>query len=124
MPLGISDGDEAATREAQAQADACREWCNLTAFQRDILVTLRAFAANGHAPKGLELKEVIGSERGKEINHGRLYPNLDDLNEWGLIDKGEKDARTNEYALTDDGRRVLRAGASRFATVVEGGTDE
>ncbi|MFC7173094.1 helix-turn-helix transcriptional regulator [Haloplanus litoreus] len=40
--------------------------------------------------------------------HGRLYPNLDDLFEKGLVERGSVDKRTNSYALTDAGRDLLR----------------
>ena len=42
-----------------------------------------------------------------EVNHGRLYPNLDDLVEMGLVEKSELDKRTNQYALTDEGYQAL-----------------
>jgi DNA-binding PadR family transcriptional regulator len=41
------------------------------------------------------------------VNHGRLYPNLDDLVEMGLVEKSELDKRTNQYALTDEGYQAL-----------------
>jgi len=45
------------------------------------------------------------SAAAQEIHHGRLYPNLDTLVEKGLVEKGEKDRRTNVYTLTRRGRR-------------------
>ncbi len=76
---------------------------DLTAFQQNILVILAEEARYGLAIKR-ELEEYYGTE----VNHGRLYPNLDDLVELGLVEKSELDKRTNEYALTDDGHDVLR----------------
>jgi DNA-binding PadR family transcriptional regulator len=70
----------------------------LTAFQQNILVILAEEPRYGLAIKR-ELEEYYGSE----VNHGRLYPNLDDLVEMGLVEKSELDKRTNQYALTDDG---------------------
>ena len=43
------------------------------------------------------------------MNHGRLYPNLDELVEKGLVEKGQKDRRTNVYHLTQRGDRELSA---------------
>jgi DNA-binding PadR family transcriptional regulator len=43
-----------------------------------------------------------------EIHHGRLYPNLDTLVDKGLVEKGEKDRRTNVYTLTRRGRREIQ----------------
>jgi DNA-binding PadR family transcriptional regulator len=74
----------------------------LTAFQQNILTILAEEARYGLAIKR-ELEEYYGSE----VNHGRLYPNLDDLVEMGLVEKSELDKRTNQYALTDDGEDVL-----------------
>jgi len=70
----------------------------LTAFQKNILVILAEEPMYGLAIKR-ELEEYYGSE----VNHGRLYPNLDDLVEMGLVEKSELDKRTNQYELTDDG---------------------
>ncbi|OLZ39202.1 PadR family transcriptional regulator [Natrinema saccharevitans] len=44
-----------------------------------------------------------------EIHHGRLYPNLDDVVDKGLVEKGEVDKRTNYYTITARGRRELEA---------------
>jgi len=52
---------------------------------------------------GLAIKRQLESYYDSEVNHGRLYPNLDDLVEEGLVEKSELDKRTNQYALTDTG---------------------
>ena len=70
----------------------------LTAFQQNILVIL------AEEPRyGLAIKRELESYYDSEVNHGRLYPNLDDLVEMGLVEKSELDKRTNEYALTEEG---------------------
>jgi len=46
---------------------------------------------------------------GQDINHGRLYPNLDTVVDNDCIEKGDIDRRTNGYELTDIGRGVLTA---------------
>ena len=76
---------------------------DLTGFQRDILYVI----AGRDRPKGLTVKDDLDGYYGSEINHGRLYPNLDVLVDEGLLEKGKHDERTNYYALTDDGRREL-----------------
>ena len=78
---------------------------DLTGFQRDCLYVI----AGLDAPKGTRIKEELGEYRTEKINHGRLYPNLDDLVNIGLINKDEKDKRTNEYTLTHRGRQELEA---------------
>lgn len=81
--------------ESATRPSAARE---LTAFQQTILVVL------AEAPRyGLAVKRELEDFYGEEVNHGRLYPNLDDLVGLGLIEKSELDKRTNEYALTDRG---------------------
>jgi DNA-binding PadR family transcriptional regulator len=75
----------------------------LTAFQHNILVILAEEARYGLAIKR-ELEEYYGSE----VNHGRLYPNLDTLVEMGLVEKSELDKRTNQYSLTGEGRGAVR----------------
>jgi DNA-binding PadR family transcriptional regulator len=71
---------------------------DLTAFQQNILVIL-----SEEPMYGLAIKRHLEEYYGTEVNHGRLYPNLDDLVEMGLVEKSELDKRTNQYALTETG---------------------
>ena len=74
----------------------------LTAFQQNILVIL------AEEPRyGLAIKRELESYYSDEVNHGRLYPNLDDLVELGLVEKSELDKRTNQYELTEDGKTAV-----------------
>ena len=75
---------------------------DLTAFQYNILVIL-----SRDAMYGLAIKRELEAYYKSEVNHGRLYPNLDELVEQGLIEKSELDKRTNQYALTDDGYEAV-----------------
>lgn len=74
----------------------------LTAFQQQILTIL-----SEEARYGLAIKEALEAYYDADVNHGRLYPNLDDLVEMGFVEKSELDKRTNEYALTDAGQEAL-----------------
>jgi DNA-binding PadR family transcriptional regulator len=78
---------------------------DLTGFQRDLLYVINGL----HEPHGLALKDELEEYYGKEIHHGRLYPNLDTLVDKGLVEKSELDKRTNVYALTERGQRELEA---------------
>jgi len=78
---------------------------DLTGFQRDLLVV----AAGLDEPNGLDIKDDLEGYYTGDINHGRLYPNLDTLVERGLLEKAKADERTNRYLLTDRGRRELRS---------------
>jgi len=78
---------------------------DLTGFQRDILYVI----SGGEDPHGIAIKNELDEYYNSEVNHGRLYPNLDTLVERGLVDKGQLDARTNVYTLTRRGRREIEA---------------
>ena len=78
---------------------------DLTGFQRDLLYTV-AGLDNSH---GLGVKDEVEQYYGKEIQHGRLYPNLDTLATKGLIEKGQIDKRTNSYSITQRGIREIEA---------------
>ena len=71
---------------------------DLTSFQQNILIVL-----SEEAMYGLAVKRRLEAYYDSEVNHGRLYPNLDDLVELGLVEKSALDKRTNQYALTDEG---------------------
>ena len=78
---------------------------DLTGFQRDLLYII----AGLDEPNGLATKDELEDYYEKEINHGRLYPNLDTLVDKGLIEKSQRDRRTNQYTLTQRGTRELKA---------------
>lgn len=75
---------------------------DLTGFQRDLLYVI----AGADRPSGQRIKQIIGKDIG-DVNHGRLYPNLDTLVDHGLVDKGQKDRRTNYYVLSEEGWQTL-----------------
>lgn len=78
---------------------------DLTAFQRDALIIV----AGLDDPHGLAIKDELDNYYEGDVNEGRLYPSLDELAEKGLIEKGQKDRRTNLYNLTQRGRREIEA---------------
>jgi len=88
--------------EAQAVPDTPGIARELTAFQQNILTILAE-----EARYGLAIKRDLETYYNSEVNHGRLYPNLDELVEMGLVEKSELDKRTNQYALTDDGYQAV-----------------
>ena len=75
---------------------------DLTGFQRDLLYVI----AGANRPSGQDIKEEISQNVG-EVNHGRLYPNLDVLVERGLVEKGQHDRRTNFYEISGQGQRLI-----------------
>jgi len=78
---------------------------DLTGFQRDLLYVIAGLDES----HGLGIKDEVESVYSTEINHGRLYPNLDTLVEKGLVEKGTIDKRTNSYRLTNRGKREIAA---------------
>lgn len=78
---------------------------DLTGFQRDLLYVI----AGADRPSGQSVKEEVETYYSAEINHGRLYPNLDTLVNKELVEKGQLDRRTNYYAITDDGLQEIEA---------------
>ncbi|RLM50104.1 PadR family transcriptional regulator [Halorubrum sp. Atlit-28R] len=75
----------------------------LSAFQRDILYIIEG----KEDPHGLAIKTALEEYYQTEVNHGRLYPNLDQLVEKDYVSKGTYDERTNMYSLTEQGEDLL-----------------
>lgn len=69
----------------------------LTGFQRDLLYCI----AGTDDPYGLQIGRELEKYTSTEVNHGRLYPNLNTLVGKGLVEKQSKNDRTNLYTLTD-----------------------
>ena len=99
---GTADYDPVDTRPSQRPETADVVDPDLSKFQIRILAVLAEEARYGLAIKG-ELEAYYG----EDVNHGRLYPNLDELVQKGFVEKSELDKRTNEYAITDEGAQAL-----------------
>nr|WP_223301525.1 helix-turn-helix transcriptional regulator [Haladaptatus sp. R4] len=65
-------------------------------------------------PKGLAIKRTLEDDY-ETVHHSRLYQNLSQLVTSGLLDKGRKNGRTNEYETTEATRRMLEASTRRRA---------
>jgi DNA-binding PadR family transcriptional regulator len=74
----------------------------LTGFQRDLLYVI----AGSDQPSGQAIRRTLEAYI-DNVNHGRLYPNLDTLVEHGLVEKGDQDQRTNYYEVTEEGEALL-----------------
>ena len=85
---------------------------DLSTFQYDLLAATHTL----EPVHGLGIKNHLLTQRDYEVvNHGRMYPRLDELVDAGLIEKGERDGRTNEYTTTEAGRERLRDRAAVLA---------
>jgi DNA-binding PadR family transcriptional regulator len=133
----LATGADKSETTHRACADGSATWSDLTGFQRDALEAIAAIELDGEDPYGLAIKDDLNEDYSTEINHGRLYPNLDTLADYGFVDKSQLDRRTNEYSLTDAGRRMfenrtlrmaesldLSVESSSQATVTDGGHDD
>ena len=76
---------------------------DLTGFQRDLLYVI----AGADQPSGQDVKDEVETYYNSDINHGRLYPNLDTLVNKELVEKGQLDRRTNYYEISDRGRQTI-----------------
>ncbi len=76
---------------------------DLTGFQRDLLYVI----SGADRPSGQTVKDEVEKYYSSEINHGRLYPNLDTLVNKELVEKGQLDRRTNYYAITEAGAQRI-----------------
>jgi DNA-binding PadR family transcriptional regulator len=91
----------------------------LTGFQRDLMFVLSGL----NQPSGQELKNRLEEPYDDEINHGRLYPNLDTLVDKGYVKKGSLDRRTNCYELTESGRELIQARRQWENSIIESQAD-
>ncbi|WP_117595539.1 MULTISPECIES: PadR family transcriptional regulator [Haloprofundus] len=77
---------------------------DLSGFQRDLLYVISGM----DQPSGQQAKERLEQYLDDDINHGRLYPNLDTLVSKEYVEKGPIDRRTNYYAITERGENQIR----------------
>ncbi|MFC7070638.1 PadR family transcriptional regulator [Halobaculum lipolyticum] len=105
----------------QLERDQDIGWTDLTAFEGNTLYAIARLQRDDETSYGLAIKRVLQDLYDQEINHGRLYPALDDLADHGLVEKSALDKRTNEYVLTDTGRKLLHDRADRLTAALAGG---
>ena len=96
---------------AGAEADGGVRWFDLNSSKRDLLVEIYQM----DHPSGQAIRHRMQAEHGEDVTTTRLYSNLNDLVDHGLLDKGEQDLRTNYYEVTNDGRRLVEDAAQSFA---------
>lgn len=92
-------------------------WYQCTGFQRDILLAIASHDHLGHEPYGLAIHEWLTTRYPQSVNSSRVYTNLDDLYERGLIKRDQLSKRKNAYRLTEAGKECLAA-HGRLVTVL------
>lgn len=65
--------------------------------------------AGRDGPYGPGIETALQAYYSGDINHGRLYPNLDSLVDKGRVNTDEIDGRTSAYRLPQRGQRELDA---------------
>ena len=116
--IDLRKQDPPLQRDREPVTDGGITWTSLTGFQRDLLEAVARLEREGAKSYGLAIKEELEGQY-PEINHGRLYPNLDTLVEYGLLEKGQLDRRTNEYLVTETGESLLIKRVERLADACE-----
>jgi DNA-binding PadR family transcriptional regulator len=89
-------------------------WQACSGFQRDLLIAI----ASQTDPNGLEIKANLEDTHPDSGCAPRLYTNLDELADRGLVAK-ESAQPSSTYRLTEQGEAVLREAAERLTAVVE-----
>lgn len=109
--------DEPDSQEPSDSDDPTPTVHELTGFQRDLLAVLVVRTDADEETPGQRVKEALEARGYEDVNHGRLYPNLDGLAEDGLIRKDALayDRRTNEYRPTERGRELVTRYAAALA---------
>ena len=94
----------------------------LTGFQRYLLYVI----AGSEQPSGQTIRREMENYI-QNVNHGRLYPNLEALVENSLVEKGSQDQRTNYYEITENGEKLLlrrRKWENQYASQLQGKDQE
>jgi len=100
-------------RHSGVEADGGVRWFDLNSSKRDLLVEIYQM----DQPSGQDIRGRMKAEHNEDVDHGRLYPNLNDLVDLGLLDKGEQtcEATTTKLPTTvNDSWRIPFGTSNRF----------
>ena len=117
----MSSDSATTTTETETETNRSIHHTDLTAFQIDLLAVTARLETSLENVHGLAIKESLEDIRGEEVNFSRLYPNLDELAEMGIVEKEAIDGRTNSYRVTESGFRLLDARRIHIEGAVDGG---
>ena len=70
-----------------------------TALQRDVLLLVGRL----DKPSAKDVVDAVGA------HYPGVYRTLNDFADEGLVEKGAKDGRTNEFELTDEGQSLVES---------------
>ena len=103
----------------QPTIDAVESFTDLSTFQQEILLSIAKLESANAEAYGLAIKQELELVYDDDVNHGRLYPNLDELVTAGLVEKRALDKRTNEYTLTEQAEQYLREQRARVTEILD-----
>ena len=98
---------------AGAEADGGVRWFDLNASKRDLLVEIYQM----DQPSGQDIRHRMKAEHDEDVDHGRLYPNLNDLSTWAFSTRANKtcEATTTKSPTTvNDSWRIPFGTSNRF----------
>lgn len=76
---------------------------DLNATQRDVLTAIKHL---GGSPHGAAIKEFLDTRRDGGFPEGVLYPSLNAMIAKGILEKQDRDGRSNDYFFTAEGDRI------------------
>ena len=100
-------------RHSGVEADGGVRWFDLNSSKRDLIVEIYQL----DQPSGQDIRHRMKAEHNEDVDHGRLYPNLNDLVDLGLLDKGEQNLRSNYYQITNVGQRLVEDTIRYFESI-------
>ncbi|RDZ65987.1 DNA-binding protein [Haloferax sp. Atlit-12N] len=107
-----------ATSDSKIIADGGVRWLDLSEVEQQIVKAVIEIENEvGDDPYGVAIKHILEERYGREISNATVYPNLDDLVEMGVIEKGEIDRRTNAYHSTPLARSMVAGEAEHMASL-------
>jgi hypothetical protein len=97
-------------------ADGGTTYTGLHAFERDLLLAIRTLEHDcNRPPTGVEVHAELRELYDQPVHHSRVYQNLSELVDRGVVEKGQLDNRTNTYATTPLARELLVDRVERMA---------
>ena len=94
------------------------QWHACSGFQRDLLLGIVTRHRLDEPPYGVALQEWLGARYPHDVVRSRVYHNLGELVEAGLLARDGSSAYRTPYRLTDAGRQCL-ATHGRFVDALD-----
>jgi len=87
-------------------------WYSCSGFQRDLLVGIATYSRLEQSPYGANLHGWLDARYPTAVNQSRVYLNLGDLVEAGLLRREPITDRKTAYELTDTAQQALATHAA------------